>query len=190
MQTLHYVTTNPGKFAEVSEYLKLHAPHIALVQAALDIPEIQTFDQMAIAVDKAKKAWEIIREPLVIDDSAIYFEKYHEFPGTLSKFVSLGIGFEGIKRLIDSGDRAFFLLYVVYIDGPDSIHAFEGKCDGVLRQPDHWYGDPNLPYDVFFIPDGASVSYADMRHDLKRYGSFFYRLRGFEKFLSWYKNKR
>src|SRR3972149_6956296 len=97
---LHYVTTNPGKFTEIADYLHTASPQITLKQFSPDITEIQTTDQLAIAVDKAKKAWDLLKKPLLLDDAAIYFEKYHKFPGTLSKFVSEGIGFEGLKRLI------------------------------------------------------------------------------------------
>jgi len=188
-QSLYHVTTNPGKFAEVSTYLAHRIPDIELVQLSVDIPEIQTLDQRAIAVDKARKAWDIVQKPLILDDAAMYFEKYHQFPGTLSKFVSQGIGFEGLKRLIDEGDRGYFLLYIVYMDGPDSIHIFEGRCEGRLRKPDHFYGDPNLPYDVLFVPDGSELSYADMRTDLVRYAPFFYRLRALDAFLTWYNHR-
>ncbi len=186
---LHYVTTNPGKFTEVSDYLHAAAPQLKLKQFSPDIVEIQTSDQMAIAVDKAKKAWALLKKPLLLDDAAIYFEKYHKFPGTLSKFVSEGLGFEGIHRLIDPDDRAYFLLYMVYIDAPDSMHIFEGRCDGKLIKPDSFSGNPHLPFDVFFIPNGSEITYAEMYKSFDRYATSFYRIKALQKFLSWYQQQ-
>ncbi len=187
-KSLYYVTTNSGKFAEVSEYIHAHMPDIELKQFSVDLPEIQSLDQMAIALDKAKQAWNIVQKPLLLDDAGIYFEKYSNFPGTLSKFVSQGLGFEGLKRLIDLGDRAHFLLQMIYIDGPDTIQIFEGRCDGSLHKPVFFDADPSLPYDTFFIPDGLSLTYAKMRLDFEQHAGFFYRIRALQKFISWYKN--
>lgn len=183
---LHYVTSNSGKFAEVSHYIQANIPSLELKQFAADIPEIQTLDQMAIAIDKAQKAWNILQKPLLVDDAAIYFEKYNKFPGTMTKFVSEGIGFEGIKKLVEPGDRATFLLYIIYMDSADQYHVFEGKCSGHLVKPDVFTGDPSLPFDVFFMPDQADRTYADMREDQGRYADFYYRIRALKQFLSWY----
>lgn len=188
-QELYHVTSNPGKFGEVSTYIQSHAPHITLKQFDADIEEIQSTDAMAIAVDKAKKAWAKLQKPLILDDAGVYFNKYNNFPGTLSKYVSQGIGFEGIKRLIDNGDRAMFLLYVVYIDAPDSIHIFEGKTEGHLIKPENFQGNTHLPYDVYFVPDGSTQSYAQLRQNFTENAHYFYRVRGITKFLEWY-NKR
>jgi len=183
---LYYVTSNPGKFEEVQRVLAVSAPHIELKPYAIDIPEIQTMDQKAVALDKAKKAWEVVQAPLLIDDAAIYFEKYNLFPGVLSKFVSHGLGFEGIKRLFDPGDKAFFLLYMIYIDGPDAFEIFEGRCEGVLHKPDTSIAHPSLPYDAFFTPVGADITCAQMWHEFEKYQDYFYRVRALNKFLAWY----
>jgi non-canonical purine NTP pyrophosphatase (RdgB/HAM1 family) len=186
---LYYVTSNPGKFAEVSHYFHILGSEVPLKQFSADIPEIQTLDQMAIAIDKAKKAFEILKKPLLIDDAAMYFEKYYKFPGTLTRYVAQGLGFEGLKRLIDDGDRAYFLLYVVYIESPDQLHIFEGACSGRLIKPDVFEGDPHLPFDVFFIPDGADITYSQMRDSFDKHADFYYRIRAMKKFLTWYKQR-
>ena len=184
---IYYVTTNSGKFEEVESYIKKHEPTIELKKFEAEIPEIQTLDQKTIAVDKALSAWEILQKPLLVDDAAIYFEKYNKFPGTLSKFVSQGIGHEGIKKLFEDGDKAYFLLYMTYIDGPDSFKIFEGKCEGTLKKPKEFYGNPNLPYDCVFMPKGIDKTYAQLRNTPEA-NKYLYRLRALQSFLNWYKN--
>ncbi len=187
-QEMYYVTSNAGKFTEVSRYISQHAPSLTLVQKDEDIPEIQTLDQRWIAIDKAKKAWEILKRPLLIDDAAIYFENYYKFPGTLSKFVNIGLGIDGIKRLIDEGDRAHFLLYMVYIEAPDKYKVFEGKCLGALTKKESLLVHPNLPYDLFFIPDGQTQTYAALSADFDTNASLFYRIQALRSFLTWYED--
>jgi len=184
---IYYVTSNPGKFAEASSYLEKEAPHLELKQFSADIPEIQTLDQLAIAVDKAKKAWELLRKPLIVDDSGIYFDKYYQFPGTLSKFVTQGLGFEGLKRIIDDGDRASYRLHMIYIDGPDSMHIFEAEKTGTLSIPEKLVGDPHLPYDSFFTADGATETNAMLWEKAADTPHLFYRLKALENFVIWHK---
>ncbi len=184
---IYYVTTNPGKVAEVAEYAQLYAPEIEIKQFSADIDEIQSNDQVAIARDKAKKAWDLLRKPVLVDDSGIFFEKYYKFPGTISKFVSYGLGFDGIKRLIDEGDRAYFLLSMVYIETEDQLHMFEGRTNGRLTKPEKFEGDPHLPYDVYFIPDGSDVTNAVMRQNFKDTAQFYYRIKALQQFLTWFK---
>jgi len=183
---IFYVTSNIGKFEEVERIIKQQAPHIVLKPFTADIPEIQTMDQKEVALDKAKKAWDLVQKPLIIDDAGIYFEKYNKFPGVLSKFVSHGLGFEGIKKLIEPGDKAFYLLYMIYVDAPDKFQVFEGRCEGVLDTPEVFDAHQNLPYDTYFTPIGADKTCAQMRHDLEKYQDYFYRVRALRKFLDWY----
>ena len=61
---LYYVTSNSGKFQEVHQYLAKYTPEIELEQLAFDIEEIQTDDQMKIAIDKAKKAWDFVKKSI------------------------------------------------------------------------------------------------------------------------------
>jgi non-canonical purine NTP pyrophosphatase (RdgB/HAM1 family) len=186
---LYYVTSNSGKFQEVAQYIRANASDIELEQLSADIQEIQSIDQMEIAIDKAKKAWALVKKPLLLDDAAIYFNRYNKFPGTLSKFVSLGMGFEGIKRLFDTEDKAYFLLYMIYIDGPESYKIFEGRCDGYLVKPDTFNAHPELPYDAYFVPNPSETenqtqTYAQLR-DTPLAEKYLYRLQALKKFLEW-----
>ena len=185
-KTIYYVTGNRGKFDEVKGFIEKHEPQLQVLQFEADIPEIQTIDQKTIAIDKALKAWAILKKPLIIDDSGIYFEKQNKFPGTMTKQVFEGIGFDGIIKLIETGDKATFRLYMVYIDAPDSFELFEGVCEGTLTKPKEFYGNPKLPYDCFFIPNGTDKSYAQLRNTPEG-NKYFYRIKALKQFLEWYK---
>ena len=186
---IYYTTSNPGKFEEVKGFIEKNEPNIEIKRFEADIPEIQTLDQKMIAVDKAIKAWELLQKPLLVDDSAIYFEKYNKFPGTLSKYVSLGIGIEGIKNLFEVGDKATFLVYLSYIEGPNSLKVFEGRCEGHLVKQKNFTANPNLPYDAIFVPEGIEKTYAQIRNTAEG-EKYLYRTRAVKNFLEWYSKQK
>ena len=182
---LVYVTGNEGKFKEAQLFFRRYAPGLMLAQLPLDIQEIQSMDQEEVAVDKAKKAWTQVGKPLLMNDGGIFFERYNQFPGILSKFVMQGLGFEGVKKLIQPGDRAFFRMCLVYIDGDNSYKTFEGKCEGTLITPPLSDAINSLPYDSIFIPDGASETYAALRAR-GEVDEYSYHMRALRKFLAWF----
>jgi XTP/dITP diphosphohydrolase len=186
MKHIFYVTSNSGKFAEVQSYLKRHAPEIALTRVDMDIEEIQSADQHAVALDKAKKAWSILKSPLLVDDAGIYFERWRQFPGVLTKYVFQGLGMEGVRRLIDEGDRGYFALWLVYVDEQGVCYPFEGRCAGRLTPDFKGAAHEDLPYDLCFIPDGLEQTYAEIKNN-PAYESYLYRIRAAQAFLLWFK---
>jgi non-canonical purine NTP pyrophosphatase (RdgB/HAM1 family) len=187
-RTVYFVTSNTAKIEEVMAYLKVHAcPFLELRHESLDIEEIQTLDQQSLTRDKARKAWAALKKPILIDDGAIYFARYNNFPGPLAKFVAQGLGFEGLKRIIEDGDRATRVLYLAYCDGGEPV-LFEGRSEGTLVIPDE-IGDPRFPYNSFFIPDGAEQTNEHMRGLIAQHGKEFYRIKALQKFLAWFQDQ-
>jgi len=186
---LLYVTSNDGKFAEAARYIERHEPSITLKQVDIDVPEVQSMDHRFVALDKAAKAWQALKQPLIIDDSGIYFKRWKQFPGVLTKFVAYGIGMEGLKCLFDEKDPAYFLLYLVYVDAQGQPHVFEGRCDGTLTKQYTGSVHPALSYDRCFIPDGLTKTYAELRSD-PAYELYFYRVQALKSFLAWWQHGR
>ena len=185
---IYYVTGNPGKFDEVKRYIELHEPTIEIKQFNADIPEPQTLDQVFIAKHKARAAWQLLKKPLIVDDSGIFFDAYKNFPGTLTKFVYHGIGFEGIFALTDKNNIATMRLTLIYCDGPDSMEVFSGVCPGSIIKPTDFTTHPTLPWDAIFLPDGSSKTYAQLRGTPGE-DEYFYRIRALKAFLNWIKAK-
>ena len=188
---IHYITGNSGKFKEVQRFIYNYnfssiVSSFVLRQVNIEeIYEIQSLDQKKIALHKAQQAWHLLKKPLILDDSGIYFNKYFNFPGTLTKFVYDGIGLEGLLKLVVAGDRATFRLLLVYIDREGLYKVFEGQCEGTIVIPNKILAHPQLPYDDIFLPDEAKKTYAEMRGHTE-FDGYFYRLRAVKKFLEWY----
>lgn len=188
MVDIYYVSGNKAKFQEASSYLHTHLPQVTCAAYDVEVDEIQSLDHQAVAVDKACKAWHHVQAPILIDDAGIYFKRYNQFPGVFTKFVHRGIGNDGIMRLVDIGDRAEFILYLVYCTGPTSedCHVFTSRCAGTICYDESRPASPDFPYDVLFSPDGVDASYAQMR-EAGREEEFSYRIDALRKFVSWYR---
>ena len=185
MNDIYYATGNSDKFETVFCFLERNAPHVKLKPCTKDFIEIQSNDQKEIALDKARQAWEHLQEPVLVDDSGIYFEKYHKFPGVLTKFVFQGIGLEGLWKLIEAGEKATFCLHLVYWYGPDQYEIFESECSGTVTKQKDFLGTPQFPYDTLFIPDGTTKTYAELRQ-AGEHDQYDYRIGAVKKFLRWY----
>ena len=180
---ISYVTGNNGKFQEVADFLRQQKSLVELEQVPLPLVEIQTMDQKAVALDKARQAYAVLKRPLIVDDAAIYFSKYNQFPGVFTRFVYTGIGMDGMFKLVGPGDRAYFLLYLVYVDADGNEQVFEGRCDGCIVRPDVFIAHPDLPFDDIFLPDGSMQSYGEL-FGTPAFVQFSYRLRAMQALLN------
>lgn len=182
---IYYVTSNTGKFEEVSDFFQKSSPEITIQHYSLDVDEIQSLDQKAVVIDKVKKAFAILNKPLLLDDGGIFFEAYHQFPGTLSKFVFQGLGFKGLFKLVEDDNRAAFILQLAYTDGIQS-KLFEGRCEGIIISPSDLASHPQLPFTAIFKPNGSDKTLAELRYT-PEFFHYSFRQQALKKFVEWHK---
>ena len=182
---IYYATGNAGKFEEVKNYIEQYAQDIFIEQFDIDIEEIQSLDQKAIAIDKAKKAFALLNKPVLVDDGGIFFDAYPLFPGTMSKFIFQAIGFEGLFKLAQENNKAAFILNLVYTDG-NIMQIFEGRCDGIIVKPTNLDTHPQLPFTAIFKPHGSDKTFAELR-GTSEYVNYSFRQRALKQFIEWYK---
>jgi XTP/dITP diphosphohydrolase len=144
--SIYFVTSNPNKLKVANLVLR---PEIDVIGYELDLPEIQTLAQNAIATDKARRAFALIKKPLFIDDSGIFIEKYHQFPGTLTKFIVKGIGLAGVIKLIEPNEPAYFRTVIVYKDATQEF-LVDGIVKGSLSTKLPEYINPHMPFSGIF----------------------------------------
>lgn len=110
---LRYVTTNEGKVQEAEEYLD----DVAALD--YDYPEIQADSLEAVAAYGARKAYDYVGEPVVVDDAGLYLEGFDGFPGPYSAYVEDTLGVERVGRLARREDAtgAQFRCVIAYCDG-------------------------------------------------------------------------
>lgn len=160
---LSFVTTNNGKFQDVSRFLAQLAPSVQLEQVAVDAVEIQSLDIHEVIKEKARVIWQELQRPFLVDDGGVYMLRYNNFPGALSKHVFQGIGLEGIWLLAKEDSRVSFQCVMAYCIGPHEIQFFEGRCEGKLVAPSSVPHHPQLPYTAIFVPDGCTKTMAEIR---------------------------
>jgi non-canonical purine NTP pyrophosphatase (RdgB/HAM1 family) len=184
---IYYVTNNAGKFEEVRDFFDKTAPSFHVEQYAIDIDEIQSLDQKIVVADKVKKAFNLVKQPLLLDDGGLFFAAYNQFPGTLSKFVFQGLGFKGLFKLVEEDNRASFILQLAYTDG---LHTqlFEGVCHGTIVVPEDLSSHPKLPFTAIFKPEGSDKTLAQLRYT-DDFFHFSFRQQALKKFIDWYQTQ-
>jgi XTP/dITP diphosphohydrolase len=181
---IYYATGNPVKFAEVEKFFEKY-PEIELKQFKGEISEIQSDNQREIAILKAEQAWEILKKPVLVDDSGIFFHKYKNFPGTFTKYVYQSLGMKNLEKLYDVGDAASFQLNLVFYYASGNYVVFEQKSEGTLVKFDEYKEDVSAPFEFTFIPKGVSKTYTQLRES-GEVDKYKYRLHALKKFMDWY----
>jgi XTP/dITP diphosphohydrolase len=126
--------------------------------------EEQVEDQEKIAVAKAKQAWEVLQKPLLVDDGAIFFHKYKNFPGTFTKFIYKGLGDEGIERLMDDGDEFSEVVVAVLMYGLDKYKVFRVSQSGIFRKVREGVEDSFLRGShSTFVPHGQDKTLVELK---------------------------
>jgi XTP/dITP diphosphohydrolase len=180
-----FATGNSEKFKEVALYFKEALPDVEIRQLDVDLEEIQSVDQAAIAVHKARQAWAMVKEPVMVDDSGVYFHRYRDFPGVMTKQVFQSLGVEGLFRLVTPGERASFKLSLVLWYAENEYQLFSGECAGVVGMDMRYTSSSDYPYNPYFFPDGAQGrSYAEL-HANGQKNEFSYRLQAAKKMITW-----
>ncbi len=153
---IFYVTSNHHKFNSAKEMLKNH--NIVVEQKVIDIPEIQSDSIEEIAIEKAKMAFEEVKQPLFVNDSGWIIPALNGFPGPYMKYINNWFAPEDFISLMkNKTDRTSILRQViVYIDN-GGLKIFENDSVGkILSQPSKVQGRSSDM--VVSFKDNLSVS--------------------------------
>ena len=145
--------------------------------------EIRADNVEAVAHEAAITAYDVLKQPVVLDDSGLLVDALNGFPGTYSAYVSKTIGNAGILRLMNNIDKrtAKFVTAVGYADG-DAVRTFVGVMPGNIAQAPA--GEEGFGYDPIFVPRGETRTYAQL--NLLEKVNISHRTKAFRKFLDWY----
>lgn len=164
-----YATTSKLKFQEAFDFCSGKGLGVELLQEETEMFEIQTRDPkdvQAVALHKGKQAWDRVGNPVLVEYSGLFLNKYGSFPGSLTKHVFKGIGYRGLFRLVDSGDSAVFVSYLTYVDEYGNSNLFEGRQEGYIVKPEKLEINSEFPFDQIFVPSvseaGVTGSYRTM----------------------------
>ena len=161
-----FVTSNPGKARE-AEFL-LGRPVTA---RPLDLPEIQSLDFDEVVRAKAVEAARRLGDAVLVEDSGVAVAAWGGFPGPLTRWMTDGpIGSAGLARMLDPfGDRRAEAVSALGLarpgGGPAEVLVAVGRVPGTIAEAPR--GTNGFGWDVVFVPEGATRTYAEMSDDEK-----------------------
>ena len=155
-----FVTGNKNKVEEFKSILEFE-----LEQANLDLDEIQEIFVEKVVEHKARQAFELVKKPVIVEDTGLYFEAWDGLPGALIKWFDKTIGYANLCELLAGDNRKAKAQTVIgYFDG-QSYKSFIGEITGQVAQKAT--GPDNFGWDIIFIPDGFTQTFSEMGKEAK-----------------------
>ncbi|EPS37619.1 hypothetical protein H072_8665 [Dactylellina haptotyla CBS 200.50] len=174
LERITFVTGNAGKLAEVQAIL---GKYIEIDNHGLDLEEIQgSIEEVSSA--KCRKAAEILKGPVLTEDTCLCFKALNGLPGPYIKWFMQGIGHSGLNKLLAGFEdkSAEAVCTFAFSEGPGcEPMIFQGRTEGKIVCP---RGPPKFGWDPIFEYEG--VTYAEMDKDRKN--SVSHRGKALEKF--------
>ena len=129
MNKITFVTSNTNKFLVLQEKLKVFG--ICLSHEKINLIEPQASSIQSVAEFKAKQAFELLKTPVLVNDSGLTIPALNGFPGPYTKYVSETVGNRGILNLLkDKSDRTAYLEQTFcYVDSTQ-VKCFSDKVPG------------------------------------------------------------
>ncbi|MFA5995408.1 MAG: non-canonical purine NTP pyrophosphatase [Patescibacteria group bacterium] len=183
MRSVTLITGNVQKAKEIAQALLPYG--IKLKHRALNLPELQAATIQEVIAEKVETAYRMVKQPVLVDDTGIFFHGYKNFPGVFCRFVYMSLGFEGLLRLIEPGQAAYFSSFIAFKSNKNEpARIFNGKCVGTLTKQVHGKIKHKMPYDNIFIPKGDTRTFAEMGVANKQ--QYDHRSKAVRKFARYY----
>lgn len=178
------VSGNRHKFEEIKKIFSQYGIELAWVKASLE--EKEGFSLKETAREKARQAFEIVKAPVITEDTGVFFEAFKNFPGSRAKRAWEELGFSGLLEKVSGESRhARFETIICYTADGRNIHCFKGELKGSLTEEVHNPEKDVLPYEKIFIPHGLKTTMSSISRREKN--RFSHRAIAAKKFLEWLK---
>ena len=154
---LKFVTSNADKLREATDILGFSLDQVS----SLKIDEIQSDDINKIVIHKAKKSYDIIKLPVLVEDSGLFFTAWIGLPGPFIKWFETSVGCHGLLKMMEGFEnrKALAVCFVAIFDGKELIIG-KGEVHGEIASSIR--GENGFGWDVIFIPERHEKTYAEM----------------------------
>lgn len=119
-----------------------------------------------IALAKCKTAAEIVKRPLITEDTCLCLNGLNGLPGPYIRSFAEKLGVGKIPRMLDgfSDKSAYALCTLGYFDGKE-VKLFQGRVDGMIVEAG---GEPDaFGFDLIFKPDGYDGTFGQLDPSIK-----------------------
>ena len=157
LRQLKFATSNANKLREAIDILGFSLDQVS----SLKIDEIQSDDISKIVIHKAQKSYEIIKLPVLVEDSGLIFTAWNGLPGPFIKWFETSVGCHGLLKMMEGFEnrKALAVCFVAIFDGKELIIG-KGEVRGEIASSIR--GENGFGWDVIFIPDRHEKTYAEM----------------------------
>ena len=154
---IRFVTNNDNKLREV----QLILTNADVIPARLKIDEIQTEDVRKLVKDKLLKAFKKVGRPVFVEHTGLFMESMNGFPGGLTQIFWDKLEADTFSTLFGKLENTNVTAKTTigYCDS-SNIHYFEGEIHGKISGEPK--GDRTFQWDCVFIPEGHSMTFAEL----------------------------
>jgi XTP/dITP diphosphohydrolase len=167
-----FTTTNKGKIREAKRLLKLKDIYISSLKSFndLNVPHIpetgNTFEENARI--KARAYYELLKIPVIADDSGLVVPALNNEPGVRSaRYAGINAStsennallLRKMKLLKNSDRQAYFQSAIIYKDELNEL-LFEGRCYGRIAEKPK--GIEGFGYDPLFFISKLNKTFAEL----------------------------
>jgi XTP/dITP diphosphohydrolase len=158
------VTTNDGKFREVSKMLAEAGIESEMLD--LDYPEVQSDTLEEVVRNALNWLSGKVEGDFLIDDSGLFISSLGGFPGVYSSYVFHTVGCKGVLKIlegVDDRDAEFRCCFGLRWQGKDRL--FQGVSSGAIIK--EMRGEGGFGYDPIFVPSGHEKTFAEISTEEK-----------------------
>ena len=142
-----FASSNTHKYEEAEKILAEFGIKLGFFQT--ELVEIQDDSLSKIALQKAENAYEICKEPVIVEDDGLFIDSLSGFPGPYSSYIFDTIGNNGILKLIGDNRYAKFVAIIAFCDSSNEPTLFHQNVEGTISKK---IQDGGWGYDPIFIP--------------------------------------
>jgi XTP/dITP diphosphohydrolase len=175
------VTQNKHKLAELMPLFDEYG--VQFDTTDLEKLEIRSPSVEEIAVNAAKHAHEVLKRPVVVDDTGFFVSSLKGFPGSYAAYVLQTVGYQGILKLLEGiHDRNARFVTAVAFCSENTQKSFVGEMQGTISTAAS--GVNGFGYDPIFTPQGFQKTYGQL--SLPEKVAISHRTKAFRAFLEWW----
>lgn len=158
MDEIVFISGNKYKVEQLAKYLGF-----SVKQMELNVPEIQspTLDPIEVVTAKAKLAYEVVGNTVLVEDTAIRFKALGKLPGPYFKAFLQELGPEGLCKILkrfDSRDAEVITQFALC--DTEGVQLFSAQMDcTVAKRP---RGESGIGADSILIPVGWDKTWDEM----------------------------
>ena len=127
MSKINFITSNKGKVKSLEQSLKLNNINVSVNAQNLDIIEPQFDTVQEVSKFKAMKAFETLKEPVLVEDGGFSVFELKGFPGIYTKYALKTLGADGILKLMHGIENrsAKFVSVATFVNENGEVFQFE-----------------------------------------------------------------